>query len=99
MSDADAQDQHEPWRDLHVGDRIRMTGIPEGWEQPHAHVPACTRKLVERLVAQRVVVQVHHLDELDMPWILYESFAEDGQEQADFLSIHDLVWERVDDST
>ena len=63
MSDADSPSTDEPWRDLRVGDRIRMTGIPESWAQPHAHVPACTRQLVEKLVAQRIVVQVDHLGE------------------------------------
>ncbi len=87
----------EPWRDLRVGDPIRMTGIPVGWALPHAHVPSCTRKLVEKLVAGRTLLHVHHLDDLETPWILYESFDAEGRKQADFLSVHDLVWERVDE--
>jgi hypothetical protein len=86
---------NEPWRQLRVGDRIRLVSWPPEWEQPGFHVPACTRRLVRRLIARRRPLRVYRIDECGTPWIQCRLRNKRGGWDHHFLSITQGGWVRV----
>ncbi len=89
----------DSWRRLLVGDRIRITHIPEEFLQPGYTFPACTRRLYEHLIAERAILTIDRIDDDDewqLPWIDYDWVTGDGEVEHHTLAVDDSSWEIVD---
>jgi hypothetical protein len=86
---------NEAWRNLRVGDRIRMVRLPSAWQQPGYQVPRCTRRLYRRLIERRRPVRVYRIDEGGLPWIRCRFRQADGAWEHHFLAVNDDSWVRV----
>ena len=85
----------ERFRQLRVGDRIRILAIP-GQDVPGFWLHEDTRRLFERLVSQRMVLRVYRIDEWGKPWVKCPYPGEPGQCQDEELAIDGFdVWELV----
>jgi len=85
----------ESWRDLRVGDRIRIVRLPSQWNEPGCRVPPCTRRLYQRLIARRWPVRVHGIDESGLPWIHCRFRGKSGRWEYHYLAVNDDSWARV----
>ena len=85
----------ESWRDLRVGDRIRIVRLPTDWKNPDYYVPPCTRRLYQRLIQRRRAVRVYRLDSQGLPWIACRFREKDGAWGHHFLAVNDDSWARV----
>ena len=85
----------ESWRDLRVGDRIRIVRLPTAWGQRGYHVPPCTRRLYMRLIQRRRPVRVYRIDDWGLPWIACRFRRRNGAWVYHFLDINDDSWVRV----
>jgi hypothetical protein len=76
------------WRELQVGDRIRILQVPQ------TSLPPETRELYEVLVREGVVLEVYEIDQWGYPVVEY--CANEQEEHYHWLSLdgHD-VWEQV----
>ena len=96
----------EPWRELRVGDRIRIVRLP-GREVLGYVLHPETRQLYERLVATRKVLRIREIDEDGLPWIKCRFEIRCRSKDADrscqwehhFLAVNDDSWEWVSRST
>lgn len=68
----------EPWRDLRVGDRIRLVAMPNEFAQPDYLLDLCTRRVYERLIERRRSVRVYRIDDWGLPWVRCNFREEDG---------------------
>jgi hypothetical protein len=84
----------ESWRDLRVGDHIRIVRYPTDWERPDYHVATCTRRLYRRLIARRRPVRVYEVDGDGLPWVRCRFRLARGWEHH-FLAVNDDSWVRV----
>ncbi|MFO0798315.1 MAG: hypothetical protein U0804_12630 [Gemmataceae bacterium] len=84
----------EPWRELRVGDRIRVVRLPSGWGRPGYHVPTCTRRLFRRLIERGRPLRVYEVDEDGLPWVRCRFRLAKGWEHH-FLAVNDDSWVRV----
>lgn len=85
----------EAWQQLRVGDRIRLIAEPPEWRRPGYHVPACTRRLVRRLIARGRPLRIREVDEWGAPWIQCR-FRRPGEGwEHHFLAITEGGWVRV----
>ena len=62
----------EPWRSLRIGDRIRITHIPDEFLQPGYMFHDDTRVLYEYLIARGENLTVDEFCDQNIPWISYE---------------------------
>ena len=85
----------QSWRDLRVGDRIRIVRLPTEWNQPGYHVPPCTRRLCLRLIQRRRPVRVNEIDDGGLPWIACRFCRRNGSWEHHFLAVNDDSWVRV----
>ncbi|WP_339749858.1 hypothetical protein [uncultured Rubinisphaera sp.] len=86
---------HEPWRDLRVGDRIRITHIPPEFLKPNYTFPDETRELYEHLIEHRENLTVHEICDHSLPWVSYEQTMDDGEVVYHALAVDDDSWELV----
>jgi hypothetical protein len=86
----------EPWRDLCVGDRIRLVAMPSDFAQPGYYLHPSTRRVYARLIARRRSVRVFRIDEWGLPWIRCNFRRKDGRWEYHTLAFnHDgWVWVR-----
>ncbi len=85
----------ESWRDLRVGDRIRIVRLPTEWNRKGYYVPPSTRRLYLQLIRRRRSVRVNRIDESALPWIACKFRSKDGSWQHHFLAVNDDSWVRV----
>jgi len=85
----------ESWQALSAGDRIRLVRSPPEWDQAGYHVPACTRRLVRRLIARRRPLRVYEVDEWGAPWIRCRFRKPSGRWEHHFLAVTHGGWVRV----
>src|SRR5262245_54202589 len=85
----------EAWRELKVGDRIRLVEEPPEWRRPGYHVPTVTRRLVRRLIACRRALRIYEVDEWGSPWIRCRFRGTTGGWEHHFLSVREGGWVRV----
>jgi hypothetical protein len=86
---------HEGWRTLRVNDRIRIVRMPSGIDAPRYVLPACTRRLYEKLIARGRAVRVYDIDEWGLPWIRCKFRRRNGSWEHHFLAVNDDSWVRV----
>jgi hypothetical protein len=89
---------NERWCDLRVGDRIRIVRLPSEWNLPGYHVPPCTKRLYQRLIARRRSVRISEIDELGLPWIRCQFRSRSGGWEYHFLAVNDDSWVRIKSS-
>ena len=85
----------EAYRELVVGDRIRLVADPPEWQHPSHYVPLCTRKLWRRLVARRRSLRVCEVDQWGTPWVRCRMRGRDGRWEHHSLAIVEGGWVRV----
>lgn len=83
------------WRELRVGDRIRLVADPPEWQQPGYHLPPGTRDLWRRLVARRRPLRVYEVDVWGLPWVQCRIGKPGGGWEYHFLAICEGGWVRV----
>jgi hypothetical protein len=86
---------NESWRDLRVGDRIRIIRLPTEWNQRGYRVPPCTRRLYTRLIQRRRPVRVYKIDDWGLPWIACRFRRKNGSWDHHFLAVNDDSWVMV----
>jgi hypothetical protein len=84
----------EPWRELRVGDQVRIVRRPQQG-MPWSRLDNDARRLYDRLIAEGVVLAVSEIDEWGCPWIEYHWRHEDGSLEYHQLAIDDDSWELV----
>ena len=85
----------ESWRDLRIGDRIRLVAMPGEFAQPGYHLPPCTRRVYERVITKRRPVRVCRIDERGLPWIDCRFREENGGLVYHSLAFNHDGWVRV----
>ena len=58
----------EDWRDLRVGDRIRIVRLPSAAAIEGYVFHADTRRLYKRLIARKRPLTIYQIDEMQLPW-------------------------------
>lgn len=85
--------REEDWRQLRVGDKVRIVRFPSDWGEPGWHVDPSTRELYGKLIARRRPVRVFLVDEFGQPWIQGRASEAPGHWWT--LAIADDSWIRV----
>ena len=85
---------NEDWRNLKVGDMIRIVQLPTEISDapPGYRLPAETQQLYRRLQILGTPLRVFEIDSNGVPWIKC-SF---GGSDIHFLAINDNSWTRID---
>jgi hypothetical protein len=84
----------EPWRELRVGDRIRIVRLP-GEDLLGYTLHLETKDLYERLIAMRKVLRIYEIDKDGLPWIKCRVKADGGGWEYHYLAVNDDSWELV----
>jgi hypothetical protein len=86
----------ERWRQLRVGDRVRLLCVPESDLRQRerelrdgVETPGWTADTLERILAADPVVTITEVDEYGAPWFEYELAAADGTAEYHHISIRD----------
>jgi hypothetical protein len=80
---------------LRVGDCIRILAVP-GQGVPGFWMHDDTRRLFERLVADRAVLQIYEIDDSGLPWVKCPCPTDSEEGGTDYLAIDGFdVWEIV----
>jgi hypothetical protein len=86
---------NEPWRELRVGDRVRIVRMPyDAVLAGHTFHPE-TRRLFKKLIARGRSVRVFQIDEYGHPWIACRFRRRNGSWEYHWLAINDDSWVRV----
>ena len=85
----------DAWRELAVGDRIRVVHLPSGIDAPGYTFHPDTRRLYLRLIARRRSVRVCEIDETGLPWIRCRFRRKNGTWEHHWLAVNDDSWVRV----
>lgn len=85
----------ERWRQLRIGDQIRIVRMPSDFSKPGYYVHRETRRLYKRLIERRRPVRVCEIDEWGTPWISCRFRMKNGRWEHHFLAVDDDSWERV----
>jgi hypothetical protein len=85
---------NESWRDLRVGDLIRLTSMPEEFSQPGYFLHRDTRRVYQRLINRRRPLRIYMHDEFGRPWIRCRFLEKDGWHYHGLMFNHD-GWVRV----
>jgi hypothetical protein len=85
----------EQWRELRVGDRIRIVRMPTGVDAPGYTSHRDTRRLYQRLIARRRSSRVFEIDDWGLPWIRCRFCRKHGIWEYHSLAINDDSWVRV----
>lgn len=87
----------EPWKTLHVGDKIRIVRLPSLFSAPHYHNGDWdeTFAFYEHLITGQHVLTIAQIDEDGRPWIDFETTDSDGVITSHSLAVDDDSWERA----
>jgi hypothetical protein len=86
--------RREPWRDLQVGDRIRIVRVP-GQNIPGYYLHKDTKRVYEILAAKRRIARVCQIDEWGLPWIACRLKSRRGKWEYHWLAVNDDSWEFI----
>jgi len=85
----------EPWRELRVGDRVRVVRMPTGVDAPGYTFHRETRRVYQRLIVRRKPSRVFEVDGSGLPWIRCRFRRKNGSWEYHSLAINDDSWVRV----
>jgi hypothetical protein len=85
-------DMGEPWRELRVGDRIRVVRMPSGVDAPGYIFHRDTRRLYKRLIERRRSLRICRIDDWGLPWIRCQFKRKDGRWEYHSLAVNDDSW-------
>lgn len=83
---------NEEWKDLKVGDRIRIVRMPSGVDEPEYTFHRDTRKLYTRLIARGYAQRISKICEWCLPWIECRFQLPDGRWEYHSLAVNDDSW-------
>jgi hypothetical protein len=85
----------EPWRNLKVGDRVRIARLPSRESLDGYVLPADTRRIYRLLMKRKRILEIDEIDKRwRLPWIKFTLKTEDGLEHH-WLALNDDSWFRV----
>jgi hypothetical protein len=87
----------EPWRDLRLGDRVRIVRLPSGVDEPGYTFLPPTRRLYERLIAGGRTFRIREIDQWGYPRIPIRVRRKSGAIEHHTLALCDDSWVRVQD--
>lgn len=86
----------EAWRELKVGDRVRIVRLPSDFSVPGHRVDEELVNYYGYLIDRSEVHRIVFIDEWGKPWIEYDYRSADGEFQSQHsLALNDDSWERV----
>jgi hypothetical protein len=85
----------ESWRELRIGDRIRLVAMPNEFAQAGYFLHPSTRRVYERLIARNRPVRVYRIDDWGLPWIECKFRERDGRWACHSLAFNHDGWVRV----
>jgi hypothetical protein len=83
------------WRELKVGDRIRIVRLPTDWTRPGYYVHRDTRSAYKKLIARRRPVRVCEIDAWGLPFVRFRFRRKDSTWEHHWLAVNDDSWVRV----
>ena len=95
MAPGKADPMDEDWRDLRVGDRIRLVAMPAEFDRPGYVLHPSTKQVYGRLIARRRPVRVVEIDPWGLPWIRCRFREADGRWADHNLAFDHDGWVRV----
>ena len=85
----------ERWRDLRLGDRVRIMRLPSGVDQLGYTFAPSTRRLYERLIASGKTFSIREIDQWGYPRIHVVARRKRGPVVHHTLALSDDSWEKV----
>lgn len=90
----------EDWRELRVGDRIRIVRMPSAAALDGYALPRDTRRLYRMLIARNRPLRVYEIDgRWKLPWVRCKFHTKSGRWEYHFLAVNDDSWVRVKSRT
>lgn len=86
---------NEPWRELRLGDLVRIVRLPSGADEPSYTFLPPTRRLYERLIAGGKAFRIREIDERGYPRIHMRGKDRSGRVVDHSLALCDDSWERA----
>jgi len=91
---------NESWRNLRIGDRVRIVRLPSDSLNPELHFDEETRAVFLQLIAANAILTIRDLDEFGHPWTCSFNFdpdgtVNDGDGIGHSLALNDDSWEFV----
>jgi hypothetical protein len=83
------------WRNLRVGDRIRIVRMASGVDALGYTFSKETRQLYDLLIARGRSVRVYRIDDDGLPWIRCRFRRKNGLWEHHWLAVNDDSWVRV----
>jgi hypothetical protein len=83
------------WRQLKVGDRIRLTEVPREFFQAGYYIHRDTLRVYRKLVDCRRPLRVWMIDEYGFPWVQCRFRNKDGRWEHHSLAVNHNGLERV----
>src|SRR5438132_924825 len=83
------------WRQLKVGDRIRLTEVPREFFQEGYYILRETLLVYKKLVARRGPLRIWMIDEYRLPWIQCRFRRKDGRWEHHTLAVNHSGLARV----
>lgn len=78
----------ELWRELQVGDRIRLVEIPKEFLQEGYYIHRDTLRVYKKLLARRRSLRIHEIDEGGLPWVHCRFRRKNGRWEHHFLALN-----------
>jgi hypothetical protein len=86
---------HQDWKQLRVGDRIRIVRMPSDADVPGITFHRDTRRLYKMLIARNRPLRIAWIDENGLPWIQCRFRRKDERLEYHSLAVNDDSWVRV----
>jgi hypothetical protein len=84
----------EPWRNLQIGDQVRIVRMPSGVDQPGYTFHPSTRRLYEGLIRTGKSFRIREIDQWGYPRIHIRVRRKNGEVEHHTLALCDDSWER-----
>lgn len=85
----------EEWRELRVGDRIRIVRMPSEFDDPSFLLPRCDHIAYRRLVERHRPLRVCRVDADGLPWVDFRFRLDDGRWAYHWMAFNHDGWVRV----
>ena len=85
----------ELWKELRVGDRVRLTEMPPEFLQEGYYIQRHTMRVYKKLVARRRPLRVYKIDEYGYPWVECRFRRKNGKYEMHWLAFNHDGFVRV----